>query len=974
MSTADWHRRLDLPNGSQIGDFIVERFVGQGGTAAVFVGRSATSNDGMRVALKVLNPTMLDLDDERVRLERQLRLRDHSCPYLVRPITWFDTDVNYLDNATEPTLVAVSEYIEGKPLNPKTLPERRIRPIVAMITKAAHFLEVCGFCHRDIKPDNIIVSPDMTRITLLDLGVLHAYQQVEGEPPLTGTRTNHALVTPRYSSPEILSGQLGPNSPPEDWLAHTIYQIGAIIFEAITESTIFAGMEREALVIAITQLDPFARTPVTRCFDLENITKECLAKKARDRCPLPLEALEFRRQARKPTIVLLYCGGTIGASSDPRGHSLQPRKLDQESPLTVKITDRLRQDYKELAPGLPLPALEWRFVEDDFQIFSENANPDVWNGITAAVSRIFLEDWSGKYLAGVILLHGTDTLAYTAAALQLAFPRITCPIIITGSNQPPSDEENVETSWHTSQSDAWVNLLRSVLFIVDGGHRLPMVYATFANTICHAVNLQKTPLNRIPIRIASAFRFLNEAFSYRNVELGRRFAYKYVEGVLINNFLPVLGLTSFYGAPPGGRAPWERASIDVEKVNPVAAFSRDVDAMTVLPCDTNGVSRDDNFHLLVAYPSGTISDAVREKIGGWNAIVTQWGLSPRQAEYAAPTGLPSTQSRLYRLIPETALPLLSLAASSSRNKVETGIATIVASNPIINSLIGNPLHRENQRNRIEYIQRRAVELHKQTIESTLFRTEKNDELPTVSSDSTNLQAGPSLIYFRRHHWAALMYGVVAPHAHAGSLAEQFAALFDIGFDTGVSVAVEWDRLRSSVKEEGTIENAIRTVCVSILASGLAKARAEIIQDDRTIRLRLTTKSYANQEAIYAESWAFDSTSDHRFLDQIEHGIPLEIPDQDGDYFVGQLERLHSTNEKIRTSPVYWYILGIVKGALCWFLSDRGRDPIYSANSIRPTVILRLLVRQKGSGNDEARFVFSRSLLVHAMERESPNSE
>jgi serine/threonine protein kinase len=973
MDTSDWLKKLNLHNGSQIGNFVIERFVGQGGTAAVFVGKSTAPGDGRRVALKILNPTMLYLDAERVRLDRQLRLCNHSCPYLIKPIAWFEACVPYSDGTDEMTLVDVSEYFEGKPLNPIILPERRIRPTISMIAKAARYLQDLGFCHRDIKPDNIIVSADMKHVVLLDLGVLHAYQQSEGEPPLTGPRTNHALVTLRYSSPEILSEKLGPSSPREAWLAHTMYQIGAILFESITESVIFDKKEREALVVAITQQDPFNGASATRCFDLVEVTKICLAKNASDRV-LSLEALEFRRQARKPTIVLLYCGGTIGASSDPRGHSLHPRKLKQESALTAKVTERLQQDFKDLSPGAPLPALEWRFVDEGLQIFSENANQNVWNGITDAVTRIFSEDWSGKYLAGLILLHGTDTLAYTAAALQLVFPRIPCPIVITGSNQPPSDEENAESSWRTSQSDAWYNLLRSVLFLIDGGHRLPMVYAVFANTICHSINLQKTPLNRIPIRIAAAFRFFNEAFSYRNVELGRRFAYKYVEGILVNNFSPVLGTTALYSsASSGARAPWERVSLDVERVGPIARFSRAVDAMTMLPCDVREISSGEDFHLLVAYPSGTMADAVREKLEGWNAIVTQWGLSPRQAEYAAASGLPATESRLYRLIPETALPLLSLAASGSIEKVEAEVADIIARNPVVNALMGNPLNREKQRGRAEYLYQRALALHDQAIDSTLLRPDKIDELPVGSSESPSLQAGPSLISFRRHHFDAFIYGMVAAHAHAGSLAEQLAALFDIGFDTGISIGIEWSR-RTPVSDKMDLNDMMRVVCLSILASGIAKARIEIVEGDGSMCLRFTAKMYSNQEGIYAEAWAFDSTSDHYFLSQIEEGIPLDVPDQEADYFSNELKNLHATNEKIHTSPVYWYVLGNVKGALCWFLSDRGAEPIRSANAVRPAVILRLLARKKNGGSDEARFVFPRYLYANALEVHYSNIE
>ena len=63
MDTAEWAKRLKLELGDRLGGFIVERPLGKGGTAAVYKGRSATDEERRSVAIKILNPTILDLDN-----------------------------------------------------------------------------------------------------------------------------------------------------------------------------------------------------------------------------------------------------------------------------------------------------------------------------------------------------------------------------------------------------------------------------------------------------------------------------------------------------------------------------------------------------------------------------------------------------------------------------------------------------------------------------------------------------------------------------------------------------------------------------------------------------------------------------------------------------------------------------------------------------------------------------------------------
>lgn len=973
MNTEEWAKTLAISTGVEIGDYTVEQPLGRGGTASVYSARDRAK--GNLVALKIFNPTMLDLEIEKRRLEERLAaLKGHHCPYLVQPLSSFEAAIPSTHQESCQTLVEVSEYVGGLSLDPTRLPENRVRPVVAMICRAVRYLESRGLCHRDIKPDNILITQGATKAVLADIGVLHAYDEGYEKSRLTGTQSNHALVTLRYSSPEIVDRTLTPYSSRERWLAHTIYQIGAIIFEAITKQLMFENKSgTEELAAAIVKDGPFIGRQIVRCHDLEPIARSCLQTDPQERS-IDWEALEYKRHARKPTVVLLYCGGTIGAEVNALGDTLLPRKLGPNDELPRRISKRLQVDYRDTAPDAPELSFEWRFASNELQIFSENANPEVWNGIADTVAGVLAEaeNWSDNYLLGIVLLHGTDTLAYTASALQLAFPRLPCPLVLTGSNQPPSEESDIEQRRPASKSDAWTNILRSVLFLVDGGHRLAMVYVAFANTICHAVNVQKTPLNRIPIRIAAAFHFLNEAFSYRNVELGRRFAYKYVEGVLVNNFLPVLEEDDIDRPPPDATpAFWERRELGIIAVPVAGRFSSAVSALAVFP----GTIPDQGtgLQLVVAYPSGTLADPVRDSLSSESILVTQWGLASHQAEYAKK--LTDVGAKLFRLLPETALPLMSMAASQGDPDLNTAIAHTVAVNPVFKAMLGNPLNRSQQQARALHVQGRAWHVHQQSVDSMLSPT-FNRKAAFRRPDRRPREPTDPLVTFRRHHFEALLYGLVAPHSHSGALPDPFGSLCDIGFDTGVSIAIEWFRqYDNSRQRHAHIDDLMEAVKLAIFAAGLATFEHEVGRLETVALLRVKIRIEPARQQAYADAWAIDSTADHRFLEKLACGLPLEFTGGEGEEqsfakeLADELARLQASDGRVRTSPLYWYLLGIVKGALCWILTDRSKENLRSADSVREEVVLRLL-----AGKGRAHFAFPIKLLTLAEKEEESQAD
>merc|ERR1712087_651136 len=88
------------------------------------------------------------------------------------------------------------------------------------------------------------------------------------------------------------------------------------------------------------------------------------------------------------------------------------------------------------------------FVEFDPILDSADMNPDDWTSIARAIDR-----WYYEY-DGFVVLHGTDTLAYTASALSFMLENLAKPVVITGAQLPIFEPI----------SDARQNFLGSVVF------------------------------------------------------------------------------------------------------------------------------------------------------------------------------------------------------------------------------------------------------------------------------------------------------------------------------------------------------------------------------------------------------------------------------------------------------------------------------------------------------------------------------
>ncbi len=134
---------------------------------------------------------------------------------------------------------------------------------------------------------------------------------------------------------------------------------------------------------------------------------------------------------KRPSVLIIYTGGTIGMLADPRSGELRPMDLAH-----------LEAQVPELAHvGVDLEAVAF-----DQPIDSSDMRPEDWIRIAGIIGEHYDRH------DGFVVLHGSDTMAYTASALSFLLEGLSKPVILTGSQLPIG----------TIRTDARENLITSI--------------------------------------------------------------------------------------------------------------------------------------------------------------------------------------------------------------------------------------------------------------------------------------------------------------------------------------------------------------------------------------------------------------------------------------------------------------------------------------------------------------------------------
>jgi len=208
--------------------------LGSGIDGIVYVGEK----DGRRVAVKLFFPERIQqngLGQEQERLELQLTLKGRKQhPNLVEVFDGgFDEGLQ--------TLFLIMEFVPGNSLDKLVgkIPKAAIPHLVRQLAGAAQFLESKDLVHRDIKPANIVVSHDLSQLTLLDLGIVLSTPEEGAGARLSGEEFVASL---RYSPREFVWRTEIQTT--DAWRAVTFYQIGATLHDMIMDKPLFDGFDK----------------------------------------------------------------------------------------------------------------------------------------------------------------------------------------------------------------------------------------------------------------------------------------------------------------------------------------------------------------------------------------------------------------------------------------------------------------------------------------------------------------------------------------------------------------------------------------------------------------------------------------------------------------------------------------------------------------------------------------------------------
>ena len=151
--------------------------------------------------------------------------------------------------------------------------------IVAQTASALQAAHAAGLVHRDIKPGNLLITPD-GRVKITDFGIARIADQV----PLTAT--GQVMGTVQYLSPEQASGH--PASPATD-----IYSLGIVAYESLAGKRPFTGESQVAIAMAQINEQP-PPLPATVAVPVQNLVMAMIAKKPDER---PASAAAVARAA-----------------------------------------------------------------------------------------------------------------------------------------------------------------------------------------------------------------------------------------------------------------------------------------------------------------------------------------------------------------------------------------------------------------------------------------------------------------------------------------------------------------------------------------------------------------------------------------------------------------------------------------------------------------------------------------------------
>lgn len=311
----------------------------------------------------------------------------------------------------------VMELVPGEALSTvlereKILPASRVLAIVAQTAAALHQAHLAGLVHRDIKPGNLLITPDGT-VKITDFGIARLADQV----PLTAT--GQVMGTVQYLAPEQAGGK--PASPSTD-----IYSLGIVAYEALAGKRPFRGESQVAIAMAQIKETP-PELPSSIPEPVRRLVMSCMAKKPEGRPAsahdLAQAALALVRGDTDEGLALIpyVPEATASSGGSATGSTEDSAKAEPKKPLTLgrsfwifsavgafvalaliatSLTILLQPPSEELTDDLIVPTLP-EVGEEEPQTVLPEETPEEDTDVPVETVRISEDEIVGKTKAQV---------------------------------------------------------------------------------------------------------------------------------------------------------------------------------------------------------------------------------------------------------------------------------------------------------------------------------------------------------------------------------------------------------------------------------------------------------------------------------------------------------------------------------------------------------------------------------------------
>jgi len=279
-----WRLRGELGGQRKIGPYRLERPIGEGGMANIYLAR----HDLLKrpCAIKVLKPARAT-DEMVARFEREVQLASQlSHPNVVEIFDY--------GRSAEGLFYYAMEYLEGINLGEQVaqqgaVPVARALPMLRQLCAGLAAAHAAGIVHRDIKPENIMIcrrGAEEDVVKILDFGMV---KRMDAAHSRNLTRGLRILGTPLYMAPERLQ------NPADVDARADLYAVGAVAFVMLSGKKPFEAADDLALSSKILNDNPPRVSQVAAQaipVELDLLIQSCLEKKREDRPQKVADLLE----------------------------------------------------------------------------------------------------------------------------------------------------------------------------------------------------------------------------------------------------------------------------------------------------------------------------------------------------------------------------------------------------------------------------------------------------------------------------------------------------------------------------------------------------------------------------------------------------------------------------------------------------------------------------------------------------------